>query len=311
MPDTFTPNYNFTKPEVNASRDTWGGKHNTNWGLVDTALKALTDAVNARFVNVKSLSFVGNNKAAPAFIHTDNTSVEVATATELAAAVAPLATTAAMNTADNARVLTTTYNAGVANLQSQIDAEESARAAADTALVPRGIIAMWYGSVASIPAGWALCNGANGTPDMRNRFVVGAGDDYSPLATGGANTHNHNAATTGSTALSVAQMPSHSHGVTDPTHRHTGVTSSDSHTHALKQAGGGTVGDRMYYSVTDGTAINVPSDSHSHSFTSNYSATGISIQSTGSGSGHTHSIPTSSTEANVPVYRALCFIMKL
>jgi len=41
-----------------------------------------------------------------------------------------------------------------------------------------GIICLWSGSVADIPAGWQLCNGTNSTPDLRNRFVIGAGDTY-------------------------------------------------------------------------------------------------------------------------------------
>lgn len=50
---------------------------------------------------------------------------------------------------------------------------------------------MWYGSIASIPAGWILCNGAGGSPDLRNKFVVGAGDTYAVDANGGAVTHSH------------------------------------------------------------------------------------------------------------------------
>jgi hypothetical protein len=57
--------------------------------------------------------------------------------------------------------------------------------------VPKGIISMWYGSIASVPNGWALCNGDNGTPDLRNQFVVGAGDTYAVAGTGGATTHTH------------------------------------------------------------------------------------------------------------------------
>jgi microcystin-dependent protein len=60
---------------------------------------------------------------------------------------------------------------------------------------------MWSGSIATIPAGWLLCNGANGTPDLRDRFVVGAGSTYSVAAVGGSAdaivvSHNHTASTT-------------------------------------------------------------------------------------------------------------------
>jgi len=55
----------------------------------------------------------------------------------------------------------------------------------------KGIICLWFGSIANIPSGWILCNGANDTPDLRDRFVIGAGSTYNPGDTGGANTHTH------------------------------------------------------------------------------------------------------------------------
>lgn len=51
--------------------------------------------------------------------------------------------------------------------------------------VPNGAIIMWSGSVATIPDGFSLCDGTNGTPDLRNRFVIGAGNTYAVGATGG------------------------------------------------------------------------------------------------------------------------------
>jgi microcystin-dependent protein len=64
------------------------------------------------------------------------------------------------------------------------------------ALVPIGGIIMWSGSVATIPSSWALCNGSNGTPNLQDKFLVGAGNGYAVGATGGsANatlpSHNH------------------------------------------------------------------------------------------------------------------------
>jgi hypothetical protein len=58
-------------------------------------------------------------------------------------------------------------------------------------MVPKGAIIMWSGTLASIPSGWAFCDGTNGTPDLRDRFIVGAGNTYSPGNTGGSNTHTH------------------------------------------------------------------------------------------------------------------------
>ena len=62
---------------------------------------------------------------------------------------------------------------------------------------------MWSGASTSIPTGWLLCNGSNNTPDLRNRFIVGAGSSYSVGATGGEATHT----------LTIDEMPSHSHNL--------------------------------------------------------------------------------------------------
>lgn len=58
-------------------------------------------------------------------------------------------------------------------------------------MLPTGIITLWFGSIASIPSGWTLCDGTAGTPDLRNRFLVGAGDTYAVNDNGGAVNHNH------------------------------------------------------------------------------------------------------------------------
>lgn len=69
--------------------------------------------------------------------------------------------------------------------------------------VPTGLISMWSGSVAAIPGGWQLCDGTNGTPDLRDRFIVGAGSSYVPGDTGGQN----------AVTLGISEMPSHTHGM--------------------------------------------------------------------------------------------------
>lgn len=63
--------------------------------------------------------------------------------------------------------------------------------------VPAGGIIMWSGSIVSIPTGWVICDGTNGTPDLRDRFVVGAGTTYSVGGTGGATTHTHSVSNLG------------------------------------------------------------------------------------------------------------------
>lgn len=56
-------------------------------------------------------------------------------------------------------------------------------------VIPKGTIVLWSGAIATIPNGWVLCDGTNGTPDLRNRFVVGAGSEYSVGDKGGVKTY--------------------------------------------------------------------------------------------------------------------------
>lgn len=71
--------------------------------------------------------------------------------------------------------------------------------------IPAGGILIWSGSIGSIPAGYVLCNGNNGTPDLRDRFVVCAGNGYAVGATGGQ---------------TDATLVAHTHTINDPGHSH-------------------------------------------------------------------------------------------
>lgn len=63
--------------------------------------------------------------------------------------------------------------------------------------VPNGAILMWSGSIDQIPEGWHICDGTNGTPDLRDRFIVGAGKGYNIGGNGGTNENK----------LSIDQFP--------------------------------------------------------------------------------------------------------
>jgi hypothetical protein len=139
-------------------------------------------------------------------------------------------------------------------------------------LLPSGVIVMWSGTVASIPAGWFLCDGGNSTPDLRDRFVVGAGSTYTPGNTGGsANaivvSHTH-------TASSVVSDPGHSHGYTSPASATSDATGFDTEIAATAAAN---------------TAA---------------ATTGITVATTVNSTG------SSATNANLPPYYALAYIMK-
>jgi microcystin-dependent protein len=88
-------------------------------------------------------------------------------------------------------------------------------------LEPAGFIKMWHLAHGAVPAGWSLCDGSivvgyGATPDMRNRFIVGAGSDYAADTVGGADSRTsgnggaHTPAIQG-TALTAAQIPAHDH----------------------------------------------------------------------------------------------------
>ena len=236
----------------------------------------------------------------------------------------------------------TSLNASNINSGTLADARLS-----NTSLFVTGMIMLWYGSVASIPSGWVLCDGNNNTPDLRNRFIVGAGTggNYSPDDTGGS---------------ADATLVSHSHTINNHTHSFSG---SDSHSHTINNhthsfsasATTGNPNTSLTGSVTRiaetyagaGTAsgiftklgnINSPltpasvdssgaggfsiNATHTHNLsvsgnTGNPSNTGTNSQTvsisgnTGNPSNTgTNSQGSSATNKNLPPYYALCYIMK-
>ena len=133
-------------------------------------------------------------------------------------------------------------------------------------IIPSGVIVMWSGSVASIPTGWVICDGSNSTPDLRNRFIVGAGSTYSVAGTGGS-------------ADAIVVSHTHTATVTDP-----------GHAHPLSQVN----------AVSTTGPLATASGSGAQTTGSN--TTGITVSNSTTGS--------SGTNANLPPYYALAYIMK-
>jgi hypothetical protein len=157
-----------------------------------------------------------------------------------------------------------------------------------------GVIVMWSGLQSNIPSQWLLCDGTNGTPDLRDRFIVGAGIVHASGSTGGASSATPIISVAG-TALSVAQMPAHNHGGSTGFVVDVGAANAArDFSNALNNGSPKhfqTAGDMTY-------GTNFFND-HKHS-----------IPSQGSGATHTHSA-TSSAVPTKPPYYALAFIMRV
>jgi hypothetical protein len=141
--------------------------------------------------------------------------------------------------------------------------------------IPAGGIFLWSGSIGSIPAGYVLCNGSNGTPDLRDRFVVGAGSTYSVDATGGS---------------ANAIVVSHTHTATSTT-----AITDPGHTHTTNETIVASSGIGRYNTGGGGGIVSINSNT-----TGITAATTTTVATAG----------TSGTNANLPPYYALCYIMK-
>ena len=153
-----------------------------------------------------------------------------------------------------------------------------------------GMIILWYGNTGNIPNGFVLCDGNNNTPDLRDRFVVGAGSAYSPNNTGGSS----------SVTLSESQLPSHSHSASTNTATLTGSISGISESFAgfggsasgvFSKFGGVNLGGTPGSPDSNACGGVNFNGNHSHS---------VTVGNTGSGS----------SIENRPPYYALCYIMK-
>lgn len=162
--------------------------------------------------------------------------------------------------------------------------------------VPSGTIVMWHGSVASIPTGWRLCNGQNGTPNLVDRFVVGAAGRWAPGNSGGsANAvvviHNH--------ATEVSFSGQHSHGG--------GTHGAGAHAHNMWT---GQFGGSIHSMASDENSRGNQSTVYETSAVGDH-AHGISLDGNHSHAVNIHNAGESGTDKNLPPFYALCFIMKV
>jgi hypothetical protein len=209
-------------------------------------------------------------------------------------------------------VFTTTPKVNADNIVT-LPVMTSAIAAAVSATIPNGIIAIWKGTLGTIPSGWAVCDGTNGTPDLRDKFIAGASAAVGGTpqgSTGGAKTHDHGAFT-GFYTLTTTDMPSHAHANSLSQSPHVHGINDPGHYHLHYSPGSG------FFTVAAGANYNAaPAASY---VATAVATTGISVDgananiaisnaAAGGGGAHRHTIAAAN---NVPPFYSLFFIMKL
>ena len=162
-----------------------------------------------------------------------------------------------------------------------------------TGTIPINGIIMWTGSTA--PTNWALCDGTNGTPDLRDRFVLSSGTTYSINTSGGSST------------ISVNQMPSHSHTISSSDSGHYHSISDPGHTHVVADSivmpeAGQTPGN-VWWGYQGGNGTPFPKTSLNYTGITATATSYANISSSASSSG--------GGQAYMPPYYVLAFIMRI
>lgn len=317
---TYTPSLRLTQQEIGSNENTWGNVLNEQViGLIDTAIsgrQTINVTTGSNITLTTNNGSADQSRAMTLFLTgTPSSNIDILLPTVSKVYVVELDISGS-----NTVTLRTPGNTGVTFRSNPVaSAHIIVCNGVETYEIsePQGKISMWSGTIATIPGGHVLCNGANGTPDLRDRFIVGSRQDQSNQSmtditgeltkTGGAATgttgeggdHNHSG-NTGGHALTVNQLPAHRHFQNvDSELTGSGAVALSSTNSPIKRYGN--VGDVGYALAGDpsnpeptlGRTSSVGSNAtHSHT---------ISMSGT-----HTHPIP-----SLLPPYYALAYIMRV
>jgi microcystin-dependent protein len=204
------------------------------------------------------------------------------------------------NGTGNVELVTTLDDNAITTAKIAPNAVTTAKINFTTALVPIGGIIMWSGSTGSIPTGYQLCNGSNGTPNLQDRFIVGAGSGYAVGNTGGENT----------VQLTEGQLASHAHG----------IGGEGNHNHLVVHIGESSGGNFDTNPVDNGSLPHIirrgtPSSNENHRYTLRGTNAEPNAGRSKDAGAHSHggaTVAAGSNQAheNRPPYYALAYIMR-
>ncbi len=318
MPSTYSPNLRLELIGAGEQAGTWGTTTNTNLGtLVEQAISGRAAVVMANADYTLSTASGASDEARAAILVVTS-SVPLTTTRTINCPAVPKMYVVRNATTGAQSIIISAGGAGTVTVSSGTSAAvycdgTDVRLATDfPSTFSVGMIMMWSGSILTIPVGWRLCDGTGGTPDLRDRFVVGAGGAYAVNATGGANT----------VTLSTGEIPSHTHTFSantggqsvNHTHTYSGSTGgAGAHNHTwpiyseTNSVGGNPAGTGNVSQTTTGTTSTV--GDHAHSFSGTTS--GFSADHFHGVSGTTAATGSSGAHENRPPYYALAYIMKI
>lgn len=172
--------------------------------------------------------------------------------------------------------------------------------------IPCGGIIMWTGDINNVPAGWALCDGNNGTPDLNDRFVRGTTNSGSLGITGGQDNHSHT-------------VDDHSHNVSTITG--TGSVdngsisgSTDNSTTGISATatldGGGDVTTDGNNTLSSTSTVTITDNGHGHNFSANLNSTAVSVSNLSGATDNATGVGTNQAE-NIPAFVYVGFIMRI